>query len=358
MKNLKIQILIKVFSLLMLSLVLLSGCQEEFSVIDEPDDGETISAGADLADLIRRVTLKDGSFDNIIDKCSEISIQFPYSVHVKGERINITSLDDIKALTLDYFHFRNAININYPVTILYSDYSQAVLSHAGELRQIQDQCNTTLIDEDIECFDFIYPVNIDLYNTEFQNHDFIIAKNDRDLYNIFNDINDFIVEINYPVHVRTSDGDTLNINDNIELENEITRVIDACDENDEVEFDDEDYPGFYMLTSGTWKITHFADTTDETSSFRSFHLTFNQDFTIEAFTDSETLTGEWEIDLDDDIRIIEIEFDTDEEPLVWLNDEWEIIELNENTLVMQAESEAEGFVKQLTLIKSESVNHR
>ena len=71
---------IKYFILTLALSIMFISCQEEYVDIEEPDKSITISADDHIADLIFKVVLKDGSFDNIIDRCSEISIKFPYSV--------------------------------------------------------------------------------------------------------------------------------------------------------------------------------------------------------------------------------------------------------------------------------------
>lgn len=340
------------------AMMLFISCQKEYVDINEPDKRTAITQNDVIVDLILKVVLKDGSHDNIIDGCNHISIQYPYSIRVREEVINIQSQEDLEAFSLKYFLDRNDIVIVYPITVVYSDFTESVLNDANELQALQVRYNSNLNDDDIECLDFVYPVEIDLYDTEFQKHDFVIARSDRGLYNLFSNLNGFIAEINYPVHAELKDGDTLTILNNSSLKYEITNAIGSCEENDKVEFDDEDYPGIYVLTSGVWDIELFVDTTDETSSFKSYHFSFNQDYTMEGFTASETLRGEWEIDISDDMKIIEIELDTDQEPLVWLNDDWEIIELNVNTVVMQAESDSVGFVKQLNFIKTDRLNNR
>lgn len=223
--------------IMMISLLgLFISCQEEYEIIEGPDKRTAISASDNLVDLIRKVTLKDGSFDNIIDDCSEISIEYPYSIKIRNENISITSLEDIEALKKEYFPLKNPILIEYPVTISFSDYSEMTLNNPGQLQKIQNQFNTIVDDDDIECIDFIYPLEINLYDTEFQKPDLIFPENDKDLHIILMDIEDLIIEIAYPIEVELSEGARIIINNNGELEKEIINAMDSCDEQDEIEF--------------------------------------------------------------------------------------------------------------------------
>jgi hypothetical protein len=341
----------KNFLMILAILLMFTSCQEEYVQIDEPDMSKTISADDNIADLIYKIVLKDGSFDNIIDRCSEISIMFPYSIMLDDQLYNINSQEDIDVIMLDYFHLRDDIEINYPVTISYSDYLETVLYNEDELEQIQEQFNTDLIDDDIECIDFVYPIKLTLYNTEYQKTDFIVANNDYDIYNIFNEISGIIIEFDFPITVETRNGDIIVINNNFELESEITSVITNCDEDDDVDFEDDDFPFEDLITSHEWEVSFYSDTTDETSSFNSLILKFNSDYTIQV-SGTETIYGTWELNIGVE-NVLEIEFDTDETPLIWLNDGWIIKNINTSILEMEAESDFDEFIKTLKLIKSE-----
>ena len=227
--------LMKIF-ILFFVVMLFARCQEEYIQISDLDKSVAFTANDTIADLIMRVTLKDGSFDNIIDKCNEVSIKFPYSVKIKNEIITVTSAEDVEYIRQEYFQFINAITIKYPVTVVFSDYSESVLSNQGELQKIKNQYNTNLEDDDIECIDFIYPLEVNLYNAEFQKPDFVVVGDDKDLHGILKNMKDMIVEVGYPIQVELFDGTMVNISNNLELKNEIMNVMGSCDEGDEVEF--------------------------------------------------------------------------------------------------------------------------
>lgn len=230
---------LKVTGFLMLTL-LFAGCQEEFVEVIEPDSKEAFTASDTLRSLIIKVSLKDGSFDNIIDNCSAISIKFPYRVQVRDEIITIGSEDDLEDLEDDYSESGPPILLDFPVTVIFSDYSEAILSNRGDLQQLIKDCNDEAGDEDddIECIDFIYPIEISLYNTEFQKPDYVVIGSDREMHNLLDDTVEQIVEIDYPIHLLTYDGEIVEVEDNEELEEEIEDAAESCDEDDEIE-DDE-----------------------------------------------------------------------------------------------------------------------
>lgn len=335
--------------LLILALV---SCQKEFVDIREPDKSVTITADDPVADLILKVVLKDGSYDNIIDRCSEISIKFPYSILIEDQTYTIDSQEDIDIIKLDHFFERDDIEIVYPITISYRDYSEETLTNEDELDEIQELYNTELSDDDIECLDFIYPIEIALYNAVKQITDVVTVDNDAEMHNIFEDIDELFVEISYPIELELLSGEKISVVNNFQLEDEISQIIDSCDEEDEVEFSEEDYPYVDLLARGEWSVSFYADTSNETSVFSGYTFNFSSDFTVQANTMAVTISGLWELDVTTDLTILEIDFDTEETHLAWLNDEWKITSAKADRIELEAESDFDGYIKTLHLAKS------
>lgn len=337
----------KHFLQILIVAIFISGCQDEYENIVEPDKSVAISADDNIASLILNVTRKDGSFDNLIDECNETSIKFPYTVFIDDDlSIQINSLADIEALYMEYFPYRDDMELQYPVTIIYSDYTSEILYDSDALEDIQDQYNNQLADDDIECIDFIYPVGINIYNTTFQNTDYLMLESDAEMFDLFYDLTDVILEIEFPVQLKTNTDEIVTINNNIALENEIERYKDACDENDHIEFEDDDNPFHDIITSNSWKIVHFSGASEQTALFSSFRIDFNDDFSVQVSDNGSIINGTWEYDDDGNISL---ELETEEEPLVWLNNEWDIISVNSGEIQLQYYDDDEDLQQKLTL---------
>ena len=327
--------------------ILISGCQEEYEKITEPDKSLAISADDNIASLILYVTMKDGSFDNLIDECNEISIMFPYTVFIDDDLSKqINSLADIEALYLEYFIYRDDMELQYPVTVIYSDYTEEILYDSDALEDIQDQYNDQLADDDIECIDFIYPVGINIYNTTFQNTDYLLLESDAEMFDLFYNLTDVILEIEFPVQLKTIMGEIITINNNTVLENEIERYEDACDENDEIEFEDDDNHIYDIITSNTWEIAHYSGASEQTALFSSYRIDFNADFSVLVSDSGSAIAGAWEYDDDGNFSL---ELETEETPLVWLNNEWEVISVNSGQIQLQYYNDDEDLQIKLTL---------
>ncbi|MGZ2369596.1 hypothetical protein ACXR6G_07400 [Ancylomarina sp. YFZ004] len=336
--------------LLMSVMVLFHGCQKEFTEIEEPPTKDVIKSNTNLGDLILSVALKDGSSDNIIDDCSCASLKYPISIDIINETIILNSEEDIEYLKSNYSQSLNDIEIYYPITVILDNYTELVIYNEDELEDLQEDCSDNNEDSDIECIDFIYPFEVALFNIETQVATVVTVNKDQELYYIFNDLDDVLASITYPISLRLSDGSNIEIHNNEELEERIDESEDDCDEDDDQDLSDEALTELIShLMSNVWEVTLFTDTTDETSAFGTHSISFVSESTLLANSGEDTVSGEWELDLDNNEKVLEIGFDTDDSPLVWLNDEWKVISLNETSIYMEATSESEGYVKKLTI---------
>ncbi|TLX72602.1 hypothetical protein E9993_17345 [Labilibacter sediminis] len=322
-------------------------CQKEYIDIVEPDKNVTISADDNIADLILKVSLKDGSYDNIIDKCSEISINYPYAIHIDDELLYINSIDEIETIKYNYYQYLDDIEISYPVTISFSNYSKMLLLNEDQLEEIQEQYHSTFTDDDIECIDFVYPIELSVYNNVKESIDVSIVNNDYEMYNVFDNINSLLVDISFPIELKLSSGQIVSVSNNNQLEDEITKVNDVCDEDDETEFDDDDYPYEELIIQNTWQVLSYNDANNNTSHFSSYILSFNQDNTIQVTSDKGTFKGTWELNVK--AQSLKIEFETDDPPLSLLNENWKIVNSNLIIIELITEKDIKGFNKKLIL---------
>lgn len=361
------------FILFFISFSIFSSCQKEFVEIQEPSTSETIGIKDNVSALILAVTLKDGSFDNIIDQCSAISIKFPYKIQIEDNLTTISTRQDIDNINVSE---SDDIKIIFPVTITFSDYSEKILNNEDELESIREQFSELIDDEDNECIDFIYPIELAIFNTTYQKLKNIKVEDDKSMFNVFSQISNLIVEIKFPIQLITPEGILIQVNSKYELENVITSSIGKCDENDDFDLDEEDSTDvdgadvqdnsdvpvndnqsfFTLLTAKQWTVTLFSDTQDETTLFSPYVITFGTDstMTIKEKAGSKTFSGSWILENSDDGKnILEIDIKTDDSPLTGLNEEWEIVGSTVNTIELQTESDTEGFIKKLKLSVSE-----
>jgi hypothetical protein len=346
----------KIFKILtgciLLLSVTLSGCQTENEVILIPNPEEVISPNTNISNLIKNVVRKDGSADNIIDNSSCISIMLPVTVIVNGQEFLINTEDDYDLIEEIFDEFEDdtdSLTLNFPITVILSDFTEIIISNEEEFENLTDDCEEGGFDDDIECIDFVYPLTINIYDSNNQVADVITLGSDEELYDFFDDLEEGeVISFNFPFTVTLYDNSEIEINNNIELENLIESADGECDEDDDNDYNDDDVDDTELrsvLLNGSWQISYFFDEADKTSQFSQFSFLFTESDSVSATDGVEITNGSWQSGGDSGELKMEIEFD-EEHILVVLNEGWEVLEFTENMVRMVTEED--GETKELT----------
>ena len=231
------------FAFFLFALFALTSCQDEISQIEDPNEQETIVPNSTLANLMSRTSANFGAADDILDGASCFSVALPVTIVLSDITIIIETQADLEELEdlLDDVNIDDDIlDFVFPITIIFSDYSQIVIANEDEFQNFIDQC----IDDEtdvIECVDFVYPISFSVFNSSFNLVDTVVINDDEALYNFLNELendeNALIVSLNFPVTIEYANGETIEINSNEELANAIEAAEQYCD--DEICNEDE-----------------------------------------------------------------------------------------------------------------------
>lgn len=162
--------------ILVLALHILSGCQQEIVEIIEPPVDKVFTSQSDIAGLIGRTSMNDGSVDNVVDGASCSSLLLPVTISVNGFVLKIESTDDFKTVEniIDRFDDDDdEISFSFPITLILADFTEKVIVNKDQLEDFIDQCEEDSSDDDIECVDFKYPISIAFYDASNQVSDVI-----------------------------------------------------------------------------------------------------------------------------------------------------------------------------------------
>lgn len=317
-----------------------TSCRTEDEIIIDPPTGETINAGSTLADLLNRTALKDGSLDNILDNANCLSVQLPIDVTVNGVTLTIIDEDgyeEVEDIFDDFSDDTDVITINYPITVIFEDYTTQSVSSDAELASLAANCpEDNELDDDIECIDFVYPITASVFNQNNEVINTIIINNDNDMYDFVDDLEDFTaVTINFPITVILSDGSQVVINSIQELQREIEMADDTCDEDDDFDFDDDDCDDCttsalenLFNACAVWEVDDLErNDADLDAQYANYTFTFNADGTLTATENDTVQNGTWSANgTGNSIRfIIDIPNLTD------LNGSWTIEEIERET---------------------------
>lgn len=241
MKTLKIN----AFIILLLSALFITSCRTEEEELITPDTDQNLVANSVLANLLSRTSQNDGSIDNILDNANCFTVQLPATVFVNGLEILVDSEDDFETIEEIFDDFDGDIStleFQYPITIILADFTEIVINNEEELIAQAANCNgDNEEDDDIECIDFQYPLSYSVFNTNNELIETVTVNNDEEHYTFLNGIDENdIISINFPFTLILADGNTIVVNSALDLADAIEAAIDACDEDDDNDYEDDD----------------------------------------------------------------------------------------------------------------------
>ncbi len=325
-------------SLLLAGALFLGSCQEEFEDINTSDaQGESIQATSATAKKMENTASKDGSFDNIVDGASCFALNFPYTVEVNGLEIIIDSKEDLRLIEEIFDEFDDDdddLQIRFPITITFSDYSEVTINSNEELAELARQCVEGGDDDDIECIDFVYPITLFSFDVNQQQTGRVTVNSDRELRLFFKELDDDdFVSIEYPITLKRFDGTEIRVSSNAELAAALEAAEDACDEDDDDDYNDDDFDEDRLenlLTECPWVVLSVErNAIDQTAQYEAYLMTFTEDGKVRVRDrQGNVVIGDWDLDSDDGYVELDLEFDT----LVDFSLEWKVYEIEEGKI--------------------------
>ncbi|WP_199112866.1 hypothetical protein [Snuella sedimenti] len=314
--------------------LLFTSCQDEVVEITPPNDSEALVANSELTKLISATSIKDGSADNIIDRASCLSVELPVTVIVNGLEVTIDSKEDFKVIEAIFNEFEDDedhLDIVFPITIVLSNHSEIVIENRDALEDLIQECKgENEPDDDIECIDFKYPISFSVYNANFEIIDVITIESDRQLYHFIKRVKEgeVFASLNFPVTMVLSDGSAVVVNNNQELQQVIHDAKEACDEDDDNDYGDDDFTKERLdnlLMSCPWVVYEFKRNEDNLNDkYREYVIAFKEDNVVKVRArGGDMLTGTWSTRVTERGALIKLEFDT----LVDFTLEWFVYDL-------------------------------
>ncbi|MGW9687178.1 hypothetical protein [Flagellimonas sp. 2504JD1-5] len=329
-----------------------TSCQEEFEEVNGGNNQETIEANSSTALLIEKTSSHDGSYDNIVDSASCFALKFPYTVNVNGIDVTIDSKEDLQTIE-DIFDEVDVdddiLEILFPITITYADFSELVIENKEQLRELAAECVEGGGDDDIECIDFVYPITLFTFNADSQQTGEVMVESDEQLRKFFDGLEDGdLVSIQYPVTLKKFDGTEIVVDSNAELAQALEMAKDECDEDDDDDFNDDDFDEErfdFCLTQCPWQVREvIRDEVNHTDQYLEYLMIFTEDGGVTVKDrEGNILNGTWSSSFTDRGPLLTLEFDT----LVDFTLEWLVYEIGDHTIKLYAEGGNKIIMKQL-----------
>ncbi|MGB1313487.1 MAG: hypothetical protein ACPG54_07550, partial [Bizionia paragorgiae] len=183
-----------------LALFIFSSCQDEIVEVTLPNNQDTINANTNLSNLLSNVSALNGSVDDSVDNASCFTMTLPVTIEVNGTVIVITSVEDYEAFEAVFDALEDTISIQFPITIVFNDYTEVVISNQEDLDVLVEAClNDDDYEDAIDCIDFQYPIVFSVYNSNFQVTDTVTIQDDESLHHFIEDLEGGILaSLNFP----------------------------------------------------------------------------------------------------------------------------------------------------------------
>lgn len=319
-------------SVLVILLFSLGSCQKEEETVVQ-DNTQSFDKNSPIAGLLIRTSQNPTSLDNVLDNTSCFSVQLPVTVIVNGDQITVTDESDYQVVqdAIDaYSDDDDIVNFVYPITIRFQNFQTQVLDEADDLDDVLDDCTEDDGFDEIDCISLIYPIVMNVYDSNNQLANTVTITGNSGLFNFLNNLNsNTFVAINYPISAVDSYGQTVTINSNSELENFIDEAIDDCDDDNSGGSGSSTLTS--ILTSGTWYIQYcYYDEEDETYHYEGFDFDFNSNETVTAVRNAVTINGDWDIQDEGSYQKLSLDFDGSQ--LEYIETDWKVIEYNQTSI--------------------------
>ncbi|MGV9003646.1 hypothetical protein [Flavobacterium sp.] len=324
----------KSYVLFVLCSVLFFSCQRESETITLDSDNSFTTA-APLSSLIKRVAQYATSNDNVLDNTSCFGIKLPVAVTVNSQSILVSSVagyTTIQDIKNQYTTDDDVVYFTFPTTIIYPDFHEVSVANQTQFAAILAGCGNDSGFKEIECIDFDFPFSINVYNSNNQVASSISIKNNIQLYNFIQNVTEgVIIGIAFPITITESNGDNHVINSNLQLETEINDSINDCGTTTPIPLILSD-----VLTSGSWYVSYFYDSSDETNHYNGYVFNFNTNGFSFAVKNTNTINGTWQIHTETNYQKIEFHFDGS--VLEEIEKDWKVIEFTNTVIRLKHES--------------------
>jgi hypothetical protein len=200
---------------LVLALIILPSI---FISCNKDEARETVTS--DVENLLSRISMKNTQEeDSMSDSCFDLVYQV--SGTLNGTTHTFNNMYDI--LTFAALAEQNNWNLNnfkfaFPIKVVFYDYTQRIVNNQTQLEELSIACSDSDVKEAVNCFDFVYPITLSVYNTSNQNTTQVVVNSDEQLYNYLkNNGNNTMINLSYPVSIKKIDGTVVQVNNDSQL---------------------------------------------------------------------------------------------------------------------------------------------
>lgn len=208
-------------------------CQNEENNVNQ-ENPEALTTNAPLTGLLQRVAMVETSADDVIDSTSCFHVELPYNVNLNDQPILVDSESDYETIAENFdasYPDYNTVDFVFPITVVYPDYSEVVVESQSEFESLSFDCQDAVpADESpIACLSINYPITILAYDSNYQVATSYGVGSDAELFNLLSNLEvSQYYAIDYPIALQNSEGNTINVSSNEQLQDAIETAVEDC----------------------------------------------------------------------------------------------------------------------------------
>lgn len=325
------------FKHIIISFVILNlSCQDEID-ITEGTDPNTNNTESTTTTYLKRVSMFDGSYDDIMDKNVCSAVMLPINITANGVPLTINNSSDYQSIETIFNQSdtdEDIIEFNYPITIMNYDYSEVQINNVTDLIGVINDCSQLILanQSPVNCATLTYPFNISVFSSVLDQLGVVPITSKQTLYTFLENLNDSeFYTVQYPITVNVSGPESIEVNSDELLEN----IIDNC-----VASQQDQQPNVLLndiLSQGLWEVNNFLDNgNDQTSIFLNYTFSFQANDLLQiSHTTLPGFNGSWNTSYLNNVTYVDTDFNSNQLFTV-LNQNWQVTAMTANQVNLKS----------------------
>ena len=198
---------------ILLVITIITSCQNDIDI--DTSNNDTNNSDSVFTSKVRRTSMFNGAFDDILDGSPCFAIQYPINILLNTIPTTLNSQSDLGIITAT-----DIIQISYPIVLTNYDYTETNITNQQEFNTAVSSCQSLVTSGNgpIDCIDFIYPLSI-FTATKNQSQDIFEITSNQELYTFINNLdNNTLYSFQFPLQILEPNLGNITIENNTALD--------------------------------------------------------------------------------------------------------------------------------------------
>lgn len=198
---------------ILLVITIITSCQNDIDI--DTSNNDTNNSDSVFTSKVRRTSMFNGAFDDILDGSPCFAIQYPINILLNTIPTTLNSQSDLGIITAT-----DIIQISYPIVLTNYDYTETNITNQQEFNTAVSSCQSLVTSGNgpIDCIDFIYPLNI-FTATKNQSQDIFEITSNQELYTFITNLDsNTLYSFKFPLQILEPNLGNITIENNTALD--------------------------------------------------------------------------------------------------------------------------------------------